>query len=511
MPPAETIDQIERGDQALAKTPEINLLPRESRQIQLEGAKNEFARIGEQSAELVRKGDTLPPTEVSQTRDTYSVQDYMAQRPKDASSNIGKPIEDYTGPLTVVDADGKEVPAVSYPTDNGNSDQRPIIDYPVEQTGSKRFELGMQYQENANVDRSPAERLRDFVQASGKNAVDFATDPKAQQAYLQGQLDKLIGIGEGLHAAKEHTKGAVSEGWNALTDGRVAEFLSRPNAINDPLFKTIGATVDAIPKDPESAHKALESLGNALMYSSDEYSGLSDREKGRVIGETMFAMVNPEGSTEAGETAIKIADKVATSVDRKVWDAVDSATAGASDLKNRATEALKSLSDGGQLQPAHATAGSVGDNYFAMSKADNMGKSVPKRDVPTDQPEKPPEKTGDRISEEPLCPADYGFKRLTKEELGLENVQTFEARKSMKDGLLTVDLDYIYQPKDMPSPNMSRLVNRLKQLAKDEGASDLRVRGVEWNERLFDVMRRRHNSHLESDGITESVRIPLDK
>ena len=80
-------------------------------------------------------------------------------------------------------------------------------------TGEKAYALGMDYEDGRHMG-TVSEKLLDLVQAAGKRA----TDPENQKAYIQGQLDKIIGIGEGLNIAKDSTKGAVVAGWTALTD-----------------------------------------------------------------------------------------------------------------------------------------------------------------------------------------------------------------------------------------------------------------------------------------------------
>ena len=52
----------------------------------------------------------------------------------------------------------------------------------------------------------------------------------------------------------------MAAGWKALTDGTVVEFLSQPNAINAPVFKTVANAFDAMSKDPEAVNHAFEAL-----------------------------------------------------------------------------------------------------------------------------------------------------------------------------------------------------------------------------------------------------------
>lgn len=271
-----------------------------------------------------------------------------------------------------------------------------VIDYQAKKTGDNSYALGMDW-EQAPDRRTPGEKLADVVRA----AADRATDPQGWQSYLNGQIEKFIGIGEGLNTAKEHTKEAAIAGWTALTDGTVANFLSKPDAINDPLFKAVGGALDAMAQDPNAVNHALERLGSALMQASDHYSSLPDRQKGQVIGQTMFGMVNPEGSTEGAEAALKIADAVATHVDNAVMDgirasqkAIEEMAAATPELAAEGRLALYDYTGTLGLSPQEmelagipkgyfdgieAPGAAKGDNFFAMSKADNPGDARPRR------------------------------------------------------------------------------------------------------------------------------------
>lgn len=278
---------------------------------------------------------------------------------------------------------------------NGSAqDTGTVIDYkPQELKKSTSFALGMDYEEGRHDVRTPTDKLHDFLSAAANNAAN----PDNYKQYIQGELDKLIGVAEGLNIAKEQTKGAVAAGWKALTDGTVADFLSKPNAINEPLFKTVGNVLDAMAKDPNATNKALEALGTAVMQASEHYSKLPNREKGHVIGETMFAMVNPEGSTKSGEAALKIADTVATHIDGAVIKTIDQSMEAIKKAGPEVADHIKkSLYDyikgqgltGPELEAAGIPRGffndierttGKGDNFFAMSKADEPADRIPNR------------------------------------------------------------------------------------------------------------------------------------
>lgn len=145
---------------------------------------------------------------------------------------------------------------------------------------------------------------------------------------------------------------------------------------------------------------------------------------------------------------------------------------------------------GHPMQPAQR-----GENDgFAMAMAMPFGKKLPG------------EKLEELATEGTEIAADYAqVQKLTMEELELENFQVFEARKFMKDGKMTVDIDYIIQPDGLPRPNMFKLFNQIERMANAEGASELTVRATELNPRLFRILRERFGFQLDPNGISESI------
>lgn len=261
---------------------------------------------------------------------------------------------------------------------NGSAqDTGTVIDYkPQELQKGKSFSLGMDYEEGRDV-RTPTEKLQDFLGAAAKNA----TNPENYKQYIQSEIDKLIGVAEGMNQAKEETKAGVAAGWKALTDGSVAAFLSKPNAINEPLFHTVGSALDAMAKDPQALNKAIvnavEALGNAVIQGNDYYNKLPDREKGHVIGHAAFALVNPEGSTKSGEAALKIADTVATHVDAAVMKTIDQsleAIKKAPDLAADIKQGLYEYIKGQGLTGPELEAAGIPRGYFdGIAETQNAG------------------------------------------------------------------------------------------------------------------------------------------
>jgi len=255
------------------------------------------------------------------------------------------------------------------------------------QRDGKTFVLGHVSEDHVD-NRNVVEKLQDFVGA----AIARATNPEQQTEYIQGQLQKIIGIGEGLNIAKEETKGAAALAWKALNDGTVANFLRQPNAINDPLFAAVGNMLQAMENDPNATNEALEKFGKALRNASERYSAMAPKDQGHVIGETMFGMINPAGDTEGAQVAMKIADGVATNVDAAVMNNLQQLVGQIEKLKTTAPELAKQTEqflgeyaqalglNKSQLQaagiPGYMQADLEKQGYFAMSSSEDLGGSA---------------------------------------------------------------------------------------------------------------------------------------
>jgi hypothetical protein len=296
--------------------------------------------------------------------------------------------------------------AVGKPT--AESPQTQDTDYKPQKLNDHTFSLGVNRHEATEI-KTPSEQLQDFMQA----AVRRATDPEGWKSWAQSEINKFSGIGAGLNDAKEETKAAVSAGLKAMTDGTVIEFLSQPNAINAPVFKTVANAFEAMSKDPEAINKAFETLGRIVMKASEGYEKLPDYEKGKVIGKVMFSMINPEGGIKDAEAALKIGDTIATHVDKAVWDTAAQAMKAAEQAAKTSPEIAKQtklmlyeyLKNKGLTGPELEYAGiptgyfdglkpteaAAKDNYFAMSKADDLGGER--------LPRKSGEASGDALSE----------------------------------------------------------------------------------------------------------------
>lgn len=265
----------------------------------------------------VKPGDKPPAGSAITSKQANRIQQLQERREALATARL---TQDPEKGLKIDMGDGRVVEDKRPVKGKGAEQASRDIDYKPQKTGDHSYGLGVNRQDIADI-RTAAEKLQDFVQAAAKRA----TDPEGWKAWAQGEINKFSGIGSGLNEAKGETKAAVVAGWKAMTDGTVIEFLSQPNAINAPVFKTVENAFEAMSKDPEAVNKALEALGKVVLKASEGYSNLPDAEKGKVIGKVMFGMINPEGDIKDAEAALKIGDTISTHVDKSVMQTIDQA------------------------------------------------------------------------------------------------------------------------------------------------------------------------------------------
>lgn len=262
-----------------------------------------------------------------------------------------------------------------------DEDGRPIVSPAAQEVNQHFYKVELNYQQlspEVKDIRTPYDKLCDFAKAAGARA----TDPKDWQEYIDGEIELGKGIWSGLNKTKEHIKSMPGEVAEAFQDGRVANFLSHPENLKDPICKLLSGALWASTHGPEFNRLALTAVGTAIIKGSAEYSKLDKFHKGEVVGDTMFAFINPSGSTEGGELALQIADKTATNVDTAVTSCMTQMKSCIETWKitsperaqamNQIMEDLSNCIYGKPMRPA--LAGNVPENFL------NRPQSIPKVD-----------------------------------------------------------------------------------------------------------------------------------
>lgn len=259
-----------------------------------------------------------------------------------------------------------------------------------------------------------SQRLGMFAQSAEARLMD----PAARKAHFQGMIDKALGVGVGLNEVKEEIKGsaqmAATKAMTALKDGSVATFMAQPNAINEPLFKTIGICFDAMRKDPNAVDKVLSIMGRELEAANNKYTNMTPYERGVQDGKAMFFFINQSGSTGS---AFKVVDSVAAKVDPLVEKAIQDGLKAAEKLAKESPEyarkAQKMVLDYARehgLTPKQLETIGVPNEYLegvsspkptepiktsdtinAMSKADDLGSESKAGDIQSGGQRKPAE------------------------------------------------------------------------------------------------------------------------
>lgn len=182
--------------------------------------------------------------------------------------------------------------------------------------------------------RSVGQKLIDF----GAAAVHRATDSHGWKQWVNDEQQKFLGIGDGLNAAKEEVKKSAVNAASALVDGRAANAVVHAPETIKAVATSTAHVAEAIARDPHAPEHAVQALSGMIQKASADYSALSPREKGKVIGEAMFSAVNPEGSTEAASVAMKAADNIATHVDAAVVSGIKKSMQAIDDMAKTSPE-----------------------------------------------------------------------------------------------------------------------------------------------------------------------------
>lgn len=167
-----------------------------------------------------------------------------------------------------------------------------------------------------NFDRRDLfEKATDYTKA----LTHRATDPHGWQQWFHDESEKFIGIGQGLNEAKEQTKHAAVKAVTSLTDGtawhQIQYHATHLDAEAVQLTTAAAPVFSAIVLDPCFFSKLAPSVAMSISQASDAYSRLSPRSQGRIIGEAMFACVNPEGNTESAEAALRVSTNISEHID----------------------------------------------------------------------------------------------------------------------------------------------------------------------------------------------------
>lgn len=103
--------------------------------------------------------------------------------------------------------------------------------------------------------------------------------------------------------------------------------------------------------------------------------------------------------------------------------------------------------------------------------------------------------------------ADYGPQRLTKEALGLDDhVLTLDATKCMKDGALTVNVDWLQTDKQA---NLYQFLEKIRDMGRAEGAQSLRIEGDIINKKLLNSPALRRFGTVSQEGEKTVININL--
>lgn len=173
---------------------------------------------------------------------------------------------------------------------NGSAqDTGTVIEYDTQELQKgELFSLGMDYDEGRVL--TPDEKLQEFL----PSAATSATDPEQYKRYIQVEINKLIGVAEGMNQAKEETKAGVA---------REVEAAGIPREFFDDIQQTTGRRDDffAMSKadEPyEGLPRRADSAG-VIQYQVDKGTGRLQRtDLGKVRRPYTWEVLNEQFSSD---------------------------------------------------------------------------------------------------------------------------------------------------------------------------------------------------------------------
>ncbi len=158
-------------------------------------------------------------------------------------------------------------------------------------------------------------QLKAFAESLRKRAVEGVTEPAQRDKVAKDLSDKFEGIGEGLNEAKEEVKQGATSAFNAAVQQTEA-FKSDPvgtlkataeaaEAFGATFANATESALNAAAQDSGAFNKLLTAAATKAVEASENYSSLSQKEQGKVLGKILFWSANPTGSTQAGQLTAK--------------------------------------------------------------------------------------------------------------------------------------------------------------------------------------------------------------
>lgn len=156
-------------------------------------------------------------------------------------------------------------------------------------------------------------KLSVFFEALKRRALNEVSDPTERAIIIENLKEKFVGIGEGLDEAKEDVKKLATAAFLASvrqTEAFVKNPVATMNASQEAASRfgqsfansTI-VVLDQAAKDSGAFHRLMKASIDSVAMSTHEYSKLSPKEQGKLLGKSLFWSVNPAGNLEATKLA----------------------------------------------------------------------------------------------------------------------------------------------------------------------------------------------------------------
>lgn len=156
-------------------------------------------------------------------------------------------------------------------------------------------------------------KLNMFFESLKQRALSEISDPTERERVLTSLTEKFTGIGEGVNEAKEDVKIQAKRAFDetvrqteAFKKDPVGTMQKTKKAADEFASGLANSTIKALDeaaKDSSAFDRLLKTSVAMVAKSSADYSKLSAKEQGKVIGKNLFWSINPSGSIEGASLA----------------------------------------------------------------------------------------------------------------------------------------------------------------------------------------------------------------
>ncbi len=171
-----------------------------------------------------------------------------------------------------------------------------------------RSQIPPSYRAEGSSHPNLSNKLNIFFESLKQRALSETLDPTERERVITNLTEKFTGIGEGLNEAKEEVKTQAKRAFDETIRqtesfkkdplGTIQKTKEASEEFASSMANSTLRALDEAAKDSNAFDRLLKNSVAMVAKSSAQYSQLSPKEQGKIIGKNLFWSVNPSGSIE---------------------------------------------------------------------------------------------------------------------------------------------------------------------------------------------------------------------